>query len=419
MAPFLLIVVGALALLAAVVALPFLLLSAGWRLFLGWWRRRKGLPVWPSLPFELFDAPEPIVIAVHGTWASVAEGKAAWAMAGSRMHKAVVEAIGSGAGGVRAAWYAFNWTGDNSAAERGAAVQALAALVQHLTTKHPDRFVLLIGHSHGGNIAATVAQRFPKAPRVRVVTLATPFLTVLDRHGTSNLGEQLLFLPAAAFLLATLLVTRLALQWPWPITALASAGALVFGSLLAVSTRRRRTELLKGLRATTLDPMQLEAIRKQTFIVSRIGDEADGSLKLTAFAVNWVVKTMGNLAAGGSRPSRREIGGWLWEFWRSRSTTLVDFAALLLGQGLLSLLQLVAGTSSAMGSVALNVGSSETPPGVWNHLQSSWSGQTDASLLSHSQIYDDLVVIEAVAAWVKAEAAIAHIPPGGRGLVQE
>lgn len=93
-----------------------------------------------------------------------------------------------------------------------------------------------------------------------------------------------------------------------------------------------------------------------------------------------------------------------------RHNPLNDVVALGLGVLLLYLLQGAAGPGSAMVSSAVNVSSSETPPGEWLHAQSRWSADPTAALLSHSQIYNDPEVIELVAGWFKRGRL-----PGGTG----
>jgi hypothetical protein len=47
------------------------------------------------------------------------------------------------------------------------------------------------------------------------------------------------------------------------------------------------------------------------------------------------------------------------------------------------------------------VTSSETPPGQWQHVQTLASSHPSATVMSHSQIYDDPYVCELVATWLQ------------------
>lgn len=410
-----LVIVSLLALAAALVILPIVVVAAGVGALARAW---SGATADTSvLAREQIESSAPLVVAVHGTWAPVVKGKPHWARAGTPLHAALTDAIQS-ACGTAPIWHTFTWSGDNSTTGRLAAIEALTTIAGDATMHDPKRLVVIVGHSHGGNIAAVTAQRLTDRPRLRVVTLATPFLTVLARPDTGPLGDLLTLVPGVALSLAAFLVARVAGEWPWSWAGVLLAGALLASGVLAVWLRRRREATLAALPAATLDPVGLDALRPRTLIVSRIGDEADAGLKLLGFATNWVVRTVGRAGlveetasavaraqAGGTAIDRRTVWQMATRSWHGQQVAVLEMAALLSGLFLLSLLQLLAGTSSTLASVALNVGSGETPPGRWHHLQSTWAGEADASLLSHSQIYDDPNVIREVAAWVAETAS--------------
>ena len=386
-----LVAVSLLALAATLIALPILVLVAGVRALARAWSG-AARETW-DLTRDQLESSVPLVVAVHGTGAPVIEGEPHWARAGTPLHRALAAAIQS-ACGTAPIWHTFTWSGDNSTTGRLAAVEALTTLVNDATTHDPGRLVVIVGHSHGGNIAAVTAQRLADRPRLRVVTLATPFLTVLARPDTGPLGDLLTLVPGVALSLAAFLVARVAGGWPWSWAGLLLAGALLASAVLAVRLRRRREATLSELPAATLNPADLDALRPRTLIVSRIGDEADAGLRLLGFATNWVVRTVGKAglveetasavaraqAGDGHRSAHGLAGGDA--LWHGQQVAVFEMAALLSGLFLLSLLQLLAGTSSTLASVALNVGSSETPPGRWHHLQSTWAGAADASLLA-------------------------------------
>ena len=80
---------------------------------------------------------------------------------------------------------AFLWSGANSVHARDCAAKELSdQLTKDL--QDPDTTAVIIAHSHGGNVALRALQHLGSmADRVRVVTLATPFLRVL-RAGPCN-----------------------------------------------------------------------------------------------------------------------------------------------------------------------------------------------------------------------------------------
>lgn len=75
---------------------------------------------------------------------------------------------------------AFRWSGSNSIYARQAAAKKLAAILRSDLNRFPDVPSVIVAHSHGGNVALlALSELGSDAARVRVVTLATPFLRVL------------------------------------------------------------------------------------------------------------------------------------------------------------------------------------------------------------------------------------------------
>jgi hypothetical protein len=75
--------------------------------------------------------------------------------------------------------------------------------------KDPDATAVIIAHSHGGNVALRALQHLDsKAGRIRVVTLATPFLRVFARRSLQLSYWVKLFMFGAIFIIlfASLLV---------------------------------------------------------------------------------------------------------------------------------------------------------------------------------------------------------------------
>jgi hypothetical protein len=81
---------------------------------------------------------------------------------------------------------AFLWSGANSVHARDCAARDLSNQLRE-DLKDPDTTAVIIAHSHGGNVALRALQDLhPKAGRIRVITLATPFLKVCLRAGPCN-----------------------------------------------------------------------------------------------------------------------------------------------------------------------------------------------------------------------------------------
>jgi len=74
----------------------------------------------------------------------------------------------------------FCWSGANSIFERNRAATKLATELK-ADLKDRSATPIIIAHSHGGNVALRALSQLEDASRVRLVTLATPFLRVFVR----------------------------------------------------------------------------------------------------------------------------------------------------------------------------------------------------------------------------------------------
>jgi pimeloyl-ACP methyl ester carboxylesterase len=77
--------------------------------------------------------------------------------------------------------YAFRWSGGNDHEARLKAASDLAHRLEGLAAAFPTTRFLLVGHSHGGNVALAAMKAIPAAQRVGVVCLATPFYNIAER----------------------------------------------------------------------------------------------------------------------------------------------------------------------------------------------------------------------------------------------
>jgi len=116
-----------------------------------------------------------ICILVHGTFAP----ETAWTQDGSSIRRAIVQSLSERSVG----FGKFIWRGkantsfNNTHADRLIAGEILSGSIQSLTSSHPGVQIVLIGHSHGGNVILYALRNLPKRECIRgVVTIATPFL---------------------------------------------------------------------------------------------------------------------------------------------------------------------------------------------------------------------------------------------------
>jgi hypothetical protein len=212
----------------------------------------------------------------------------------------------------------------------------------------------------------------------------------------------------------------------------------------------------KDLLKSSVDAKHAIHLVPKTLIMSRTGDEADGLLKIASFVNSWLAVTLrqtsliqnvigfyersapivapefdfrnafddiesfqavANQAVATDRkivlealwPRLRQSGDLrlfilLWKVvFPYKPTLLIDAIIAVSATAILRVMQFAVGTRSGFVSVAALVTSSETPPGVWHHYQSTASATPRSTLLSHSQIYDDEAVLAYVGAWVARE----------------
>jgi hypothetical protein len=132
-----------------------------------------------------------IVVLVHGTWAR----NTTWIREGSSLRRALSDALGSAT-----TFEAFKWSGRNSFRARHHATLSLRMLLLEVAATTDDP-ILVIAHSHGGNIAfEAVVGNAQLRHHCRVVTISTPFIVSAKTNLTPS-GIQ------GACLLISMIVT--------------------------------------------------------------------------------------------------------------------------------------------------------------------------------------------------------------------
>jgi len=102
----------------------------------------------------------------------------------------------------------FEWSGSNSIFVRNNAAVRLSKLLELDAAADPQAFSVVIGHSHGGNVALLALERLTgNLDHVRIVTLATPFLRVFVMRASKNFTNvQFLATPLLLILLTYFLM---------------------------------------------------------------------------------------------------------------------------------------------------------------------------------------------------------------------
>src|ERR1041384_1512570 len=116
---------------------------------------------------DLQMASAPVFFLVHGTWSRFAR----WTRGGSLLRHAIRDRFGQSVEFRR-----LSWSGKNTHAARREAAERLADDLESCRRDRLDSPIVLIGHSHGGNVIIYAAAR--KSVREEIsalVCLATPF----------------------------------------------------------------------------------------------------------------------------------------------------------------------------------------------------------------------------------------------------
>jgi hypothetical protein len=186
----------------------------------------------------------------------------------------------------------FNWSGANSVFERDRAATKLAAELKADLQDRSAPGPIVIAHSHGGNVALRALGHLGDVNRVRLVTLATPFLSVFVRE-SFQVPWFVMFLVWAATIGITFGAMLLALSKtgllggtdpsPWGfagafiVAALASI-FIVFRLHGIVANRNRAREIQE---ATSYPAVGLSG--PQMLVIRGVDDEA--ALSLAAGAI--------------------------------------------------------------------------------------------------------------------------------------
>jgi hypothetical protein len=131
----------------------------------------------------------PRFLLVHGTFKPNAE----WTLNTSSLARAIVDNFNG------ATIERFIWDGKNSIRSRAAAARSLSARLAEIQATEPATPLVLIAHSHGGNVALQAIADLPTAKNVAaLVTLGTPFFTFIPREvGNSTVYAMSLALGAS------------------------------------------------------------------------------------------------------------------------------------------------------------------------------------------------------------------------------
>ena len=147
----------------------------------------------------VLNTPSHFVILVHGTWARNAQ----WTQQGSAVRECITDTLGS-----NVQFRKFMWSGRNRFGARSKAAMDLATLIEQTSKTFPTVPVLIISHSHGGQVALQAISRLPQTCQVNaLIFLSTPFLVVESRELGEASGIAAWAVPAAfAYILGMIVI---------------------------------------------------------------------------------------------------------------------------------------------------------------------------------------------------------------------
>lgn len=102
------------------------------------------------------EDPSVVIGLIHGTW----DPDAQWCQCGSLLYRAIQKSVTG-----NPLVCSFTWSGKNSVKERKLAAEALRNKLAESQEKYARTSHMLIGHSHGGNIAIQATAGLPGVNR--------------------------------------------------------------------------------------------------------------------------------------------------------------------------------------------------------------------------------------------------------------
>lgn len=138
-------------------------------------------------------SPDLLIILVHGTWGRgffpdsrpVSNRKPWWFEPGSEFRQQLANELGER--NIQAEIGFIEWSSANSFHQREEAARHLAQNLDQKLSQYPNISIVVVGHSHGGNIIIRALSHFVKPlKQVYIATLATPYLAVFRTEPTSS-----------------------------------------------------------------------------------------------------------------------------------------------------------------------------------------------------------------------------------------
>jgi pimeloyl-ACP methyl ester carboxylesterase len=329
---------------------------------------------------------DPVFVLIHGTW----NMRAAWAKQDSHLFRELSRLW------PKSGIYRFIWSATNGIRQRLVAADILSEILDEIAERYPSSPLVLIAHSHGGNVAAWASTNVKK-PIAAAVYLNTPFIQALDPASTTSLFLRVVLLIGSAIIFISLAVSFQNLFF-----ANREGPTLLFWELGVIGACMAAIQLvvprwLKALRQRVVEytNSNRNVLRElSTFVV---GDEPASALS-TVYLVQWLGQRIifGLLFAipMGAIITRfvQSLNSWL-------DRSLPYIAGGIVTIYLLYLILAVSGYGLLQGLIALDamVTSTPAPQGRTDFVTIAWTGEHP---VRHSSVHDSPEAISEIMKWL-------------------
>jgi len=237
-----------------------------------------------------------IITLVHGTWGrgffAPLREEGTWFTAGSDFRKALAGALNKHR--FSFSIYSFLWSGANSVRERDKAAHELAEHLRAKQLENSDSTQVVIGHSHGGNVALrALDQPELNQENILLATIATPFVEILRSKLSPKETQRLLIsllivtivfflFPFHYFIIMKLLINKQITEFTSIIIVMSFflVFALLFRPLVSTWGAKRSAKIDELCKLTSLS----SSIRRHPLLILRALDD-EASLVLAAGAI--------------------------------------------------------------------------------------------------------------------------------------
>jgi pimeloyl-ACP methyl ester carboxylesterase len=367
-----------------------------------------------------------VFVLIHGTWARNAD----WCKDDSELCKQLRSTYP-----VRiTVFHRFAWKGWNSALVRHKASEELARHLDTFTEAYPNAEIVIIAHSHGGNIACYALRARPHVEKrvSAIVCLSTPFLHIRERR---NPHEQYAMIAMLTWLIVFSII---AIETLYDVDPMSSLGtAIAFALLfLIVFTPHALNHWLRFCHSIAEATKLPQSPSPAILLVRTAADEASVGLVLCQFGVwivskAWLILMLPYLAfaiAMTREQDLKEKAGNPQNKESNNSTSsspigdipfipiglLCLFAVGLVGHYALEILSvitvgsllmlLIVGPALAFSHFFLDVSVEPSPPGIHTIRQFGFRGDIQQQIkawFNHSLPYQTPEIIATIDAWLR------------------